>query len=121
MSNDKKKDNDTVFSLSEPQIKAIFEAIESEVSNLADQLRVKELLKEDGYEDSMMETMQQRLDILSPLYEFWKQLYFLVEGSPEAEPVLRCEVLVSKAMEENYEEERKRRKKDMELSTKYKN
>lgn len=81
----------------------------------------KDQLKEDYHDDKdSIKHMEKSYDILVPLHEYFKHLYFLVEGAPETEPVIKCEVLKSKAMKHNYEEVQKRHKKDTKLSSRYK-
>jgi hypothetical protein len=101
----KDKEREYIFTLNEPQIRIIFNAIEHYASSTL--LDFIEITEKEGDKETV-EQWNKDEDIASNLHEFFQGFYFLIQGMPEGEPVLECKTILKHA-KRNWEEQKEHR------------
>jgi hypothetical protein len=107
------------FTLNEPQIQAIFGALEQYMQTLDDWTEMEEEKLEKGKDihgndmtqehkediKNSIKTWDKEGEIVSHLYEYFKHLEPIIDGLPDIEPILKCEYVIDRStLKMNYEE-----------------
>jgi hypothetical protein len=101
MTNEGKKEQELTFSLNEPQIRLIFNALENYTTDTLPALL--EIAEKEG-DKEQIKSCNEDHDIVEPLHQYFREFYFLIRGMPEVEPVLKCEPSLESARK-NWDEQ----------------
>jgi hypothetical protein len=101
MTNEGKKEQERTFSLDEPQIRLIFNALENYATDTLPALL--EIAEKEG-DKEQIKSCNEDHDIVEPLRLYFREFYFLIRGMPEVESVLECKPLLGSARK-NWDEQ----------------